>query len=86
MLFTQFNLEDARKVWHREDVEEGQVLKLIELVQRKLQKGKSAADIAEDLDEPLKMVELICSAVSQSVPEASTADIYNQIEDKISLL
>lgn len=79
MLFTQFNLEDARRVWHREDVEEGQTLKLIELVCRKLQKGKTPEAIAEDLDESLETVTQICNAAAECSPEASSMDIYNQL-------
>lgn len=86
MLFTQFNLEDARKVWYREAFEDGEeqgeVFKLIKLVYRKLQKGKTPETIAEELEEPLQTIQQICIAASKCGPEASTRDIYNQLEYK----
>ena len=84
MLYTQFNMEDAQKVWYREGVEDGEargeILKLIDQTHRKLQKKKTPADIAEELEEPLEMVNQICSAISKCSPNASTLDIYNQLQ------
>lgn len=83
MLFTQFNLEDAKKVWYREAFEDGEeqgeVFKLIKLVYRKLQKGKTPETIAEELEEPLQTIQQICIAASKCDHEASTLDIYNQL-------
>lgn len=72
MLFTQFNMEDAQKVWYREGVEDGEAkgeargefLKLIDFVCRKLKKGKTPEMIADELEEPLETVELICTAAT----------------------
>lgn len=64
MLFTQFNMEDAQKVWYQKGVEDGEErgmsqgesLKLIDLVCRKLQKEKTLETIAEELEEYLEQI------------------------------
>ena len=79
MLFTQFNMEDALAVRYEEGVEdglergrtegravgmaEGSMVKLIQLIQKKLQKGQEPEKIAEDLEEPPEHVEQICEAI-----------------------
>ena len=54
MIFTQFNMDDALKSNYEEGVEDGvdigREVSLIQLVCRKLQKGKSAEVIAEELE------------------------------------
>lgn len=59
-MFTQFNLEVAKKIWYEvafEDGEErglaagrsqGKSLNMVELVQRKLRKGKTAETIGKN--------------------------------------
>ena len=103
MLFTQFNLEDAKKIWHEEAVEEGkeegikQGIKqgieqgieqgivqgekyfLLGLVQRKLQKGKSPTQIAEELEEPLESIMQICSAVEEQGIDTEVRELYECI-------
>ena len=46
-------------------IEQGGNIKLIELVQRKLRKGKTPEVIAEELEEPLEKIEQICATVEQ---------------------
>ena len=73
MLFTQFNMEDALRENYEEGFEdgeeegkeEGKVLLLIQLVCRKLRKGKAAAVIAEELEEELETIEQICAVAEQ---------------------
>ena len=45
--------------------EEGKSISLIDLICRKLQKGKTPAQIAQDLDEELPVVERICNAAGK---------------------
>ena len=56
-------------------MKEGQETKLIQLTQRKLKKGKTAEEIAEDLEEPLEHVERILEAVDRCGKE-DAAEIY----------
>ncbi len=71
MLFTQFNMEDALEVRYEEGVEDGEMLKLIRQVSKKLQKGKSQPRIAEELEETSETVEKIC----QAIKDANTDDV-----------
>lgn len=88
MLFTQFNLEDAKKIWYEEAFEDGEATgrsqgenrKLIEQVQRKLRKKKTPEIIAEELEEPLENVERICEAVEKCGLEADPQEIYDEMQ------
>lgn len=88
MLFTQFNLEDAKKIWYEEAFEDGEEsgriqgkhITLIEQVQRKLRKGKTLEIIAEELEEPLENVERVCTVVLQCGLDADPQDIYGELQ------
>lgn len=89
MLFTQINLEDAKKVWYREAFEDGEesgeargeMLTLIKLVCRKLQKGKSPEMIAAELEEPLENVRKICTAVDECGTDADCRKVFEYMQD-----
>lgn len=89
MLFTQFNLEDAKKVWYREAFEDGaelgeargEMLKLIKLVCLKLQKGKTPEMIADELEEALERVNQICVAADVCGLDADCHKIYEYMQD-----
>lgn len=93
MLFTQFSLEDAKKIWYEEAFEDGEERglatglatgrshTLIELVQRKLKKGKTVETIAEELEEPLENVERICEAVDKCGLDADSQEIYEEMQN-----
>lgn len=84
MLFTEFNMEDALEVRYEEGFEDGaekgELKKLIQLVCRKIQKGKNPQMIAEELDEELTVVNRICMAVDECGPEYDTEKIYTLIQ------
>lgn len=54
----------------------GRKLNLIEMVCRKLRKGKLSAQIAEELDEDFAETERICAAAQQCAPEYDSERIY----------
>ena len=91
MLFTQFNLEDAKKIWYEEAFEDGEergrsqgeTLNMIKLVQRKLRKGKTLENITEELEESLENIERICKAVDKCGLEADAMVIYAQMQNEI---
>ena len=58
---------------------QGESLKLIDLVCRKLQNRKTLETIAEELEESLEKVEQIRIAVGECRPEADTMEIYKQL-------
>lgn len=84
MLFTQFNMDDALEVRYEEGVEDGiekgELLKLIQLVQRKLQKGKSVEAISSDLEEDLLLIQRISTSIEQSSRDAVPDEIYRKFQ------
>lgn len=82
MLFTEFNMEDALGVRYEEGFEdgfengarkgrmegrsEGEQYKLIQLVCKKMRRGKSIIEIAEELEEEVGVIKEICSAVQKN--------------------
>lgn len=89
MLFTQFNMEDAKKVWQEEayedgeeagiqkGIQQGEKLTLLKLIQRKLQKGKPVEQIAEELEEPLENIMQICATIEEHGLDADMCVIYD---------
>lgn len=85
MLFTQFNMEDAKKIWQEEayedgeeaGIQQGEKLKLLKLIQRKLQKGKTVEQIAEELEESLENIKQICSVIEEQGLDADVHVIYD---------
>lgn len=53
--------------------------KLIEMVCKKLQKGKSPEDISEDLEESLETVKRICAAAFDFAPQYDCEQIYQAL-------
>lgn len=60
---------------------EGRELALIQLIQRKVAKGKTAEEIAEDLEEPLENVNRILQAIEDSGFD-DAAKIYEYFSEK----
>lgn len=78
MLFGEYDEELAKEVAREEGYEdgardgrnagrrEGEQIKLIALVCKKMQKGKSVEEIAEDLEEEIQVVENICNLANEN--------------------
>ena len=86
MLFTQFNMEDALEVRYEEGFEDGktkgEIYKLIQLIYRKLQKGKAESVIAEELEEDVSVVERICRAIKECGDTSDVEKIYALLNEK----
>ncbi len=76
MLFGEFNLEDAREVWEEEAREEGGDYVLVQLVSRKLRKGKGLEDIADELETEVEKIREICKAAEPFAPDYDPDDIF----------
>ena len=62
-------------------LEKGEVLKLIVQVCRKMQKGKTVEEIAEDLEEPKQTIEQIYkAALKNHVDESQKEKIYEEVK------
>ena len=91
MIFTQFNLDDAMEVRYEEGFEDGfengfengtekgDMLRLIQQIYRKIQKGKSPATIAEELEEELEIINKICKAIELSGTDSDMDKIYEEL-------
>lgn len=64
---------------------QGKHITLIELVQRKMRKGKTLEIIADELEEPLENVERVCTVVLQCGLDADPQDIYDELQKMVSL-
>ena len=88
MLFTEFNLEDAREMWEQEAREagleqgleqgraEGADQMLIQQTSKKLKKGKSPEVIADELETSVERIRDICQFVAPFAPEYSLEAIF----------
>lgn len=65
----------VRKEGIEQGIEQGSAIKIIQQIRLKLQKGKTAEEIAEDLEEPLENVERICDAIERCGSE-DAVEIY----------
>lgn len=63
--------------------EEGADLKLIALISRKLQKGKTPEVIADELEEDIETVKKICETVKQFAPEYDCERIYEAMHTSV---
>lgn len=66
----------------KQGIEQGEDIKLIAQIQRKLRKGKSLSAIAEELEEPLVNVERISETVLQCGMDADSREIYEEMQQK----
>ena len=69
-----------------EGIKQGEDIKLIAQVQRKLRKGKSLFAIAEELEESLVNVERISETVRQCEMDAAPQEIYEEMHKKAGQL
>ena len=63
-------------------VEKGMAKKLISQVCRKMSKGKSVEEIADDLDENIDSIRDIYNIALEFKPEYDTEKIYDKLNDE----
>lgn len=71
--------QEGRQEGWKEGRQEGSQTKLIDLVCRKLRKGKDAIEIADALEEELPVVERICKAARELGTDCDVQKIYQKI-------
>ncbi|MBQ7066959.1 MAG: hypothetical protein IJN92_09050, partial [Lachnospiraceae bacterium] len=59
---------------------QGQEVNLISLICKKLKKDKSIEQIAEELEEEISVIELICKVASDFAPEYDVHEIYQALQ------
>lgn len=83
MCLTEYNEAETMEMFKEEGREEGEENKLIRQVCRKLRKGKSVAEIAEDLEEDEAHIQSICDIAVEYEPdylEESVISAIRQLE------
>lgn len=71
--------EEGRREGREEGREEGGKLKLIQLVCKKLAKGKTPSEIADDLEEDVAVIQKICAAAVQYAPDYDYHLLYTHL-------
>ncbi len=74
----EFLKEEGRRIGQTE----GALKKLISLVCRKLRKGKTAEEIATDLEEDIEQIRNICEAAQDLAPEYDKDSIYEKLMEQ----
>ena len=72
--------EEGRKVGRNEGREEGQIVKLVDLVCRKLRKGKAAETIADELEEDLENILPICEVAAYYAPDYDSEQVFEDLQ------
>ena len=92
MLWREYNEEETMAHWKEDFYEEGEQhglevgrangekIKLIKLVCKKLVKNKSIEEIADDLEEDVSTIEKICNVASKFAPEFDVDSIMEALE------
>lgn len=92
MLWREYNEEETMAHWKEDFYEEGEQhglevgrangekIKLIKLVCKKLVKNKSIEEIADDLEEDVSTIEKICNVASKFAPEYDIDSIMEVLE------
>lgn len=88
MSIFEYNEEEHMKCLRQEGFEDGYdkgydkgaAIKLISLVQLKMQKGMSPTEIAELLEEPLTGIEVICELLQR---EEDNEKIYEELQKRM---
>lgn len=86
MFLTEYDAEKQRRLDRLDAREEGLIAgqgqKLVRIVRKMVLKGRSAEDIVELLEEPMKEVQNICDAV-QSHPQWTEEEVFNHVYGKL---
>ena len=57
----------------------GEKLKLIEMICKKLRKGKTPEEISEDLEEDMEVILRICNAANEYAPDYDAEKVYSKL-------
>ncbi len=63
----------------QQGIQQGGIAKLISLVNKKIQKGKSIEEIAEDLEEDKETIEKIAKAIKENGRDFDADEVYKTI-------
>ncbi|MCM1040249.1 MAG: Rpn family recombination-promoting nuclease/putative transposase [Ruminococcus sp.] len=78
--FKGYDVPETRRIAREEGRREGKEFLLINMVCKKLAKGKTTEQIAEELEEEISRVESICKAAETFAPDYDTEKIYTAMK------
>lgn len=73
-------MENAKREWFNDGLEEGRVTKLIDLVVKKVRKGKNVGEIAEELEMDVADTKPIYEAVLKHAPGYDEKEILDELK------
>lgn len=81
-ILAEFDAEEYAEMLKRESMEDGGTKKIIELVCKKLRKNKTPAQIADELEEELSVIQEVCEVARNYAPEYEEEKIYQEIKNR----
>lgn len=73
---------DGEKAGIEQGLKQGEMLMLISMVNKKMQKGKSIEEIAEDLEEDRETIEKIVKVIEENGQDINAEKVYEMIKGK----
>ena len=73
---------DAYRDGEKAGIEQGEMLMLISMVNKKIQKGKSIEEIAEDLEEDRETIEKIAKVIEENGQDINADEVYKMLKKK----
>lgn len=73
---------DAYRDGEKAGIEQGEMLMLISMVNKKMQKGKSIEEIAEYLEEDRETIEKIVKVIEENGHDINAEKVYEMIKGK----
>ena len=73
---------DGEKAGIEQGLKQGEMLMLISMVNKKMQKGKSIEEIAEDLEEDRETIEKIVKVIEENGHDINAEKVYEMIKGK----
>ena len=73
---------DGEKAGIEQGLKQGEMLMLISMVNKKMQKGKSIEEIAEDLEEDRETIEKIVKIIEENGHDINAEKVYEMIKGK----
>ncbi len=80
MLDTEYNEEEVRELFVNDGIEIGQEQTIITQICKKLLKGKDAATIADEIEEPVERVIKICEIAKKYLPDYDARKIMEELK------
>ena len=73
---------DGEKAGIEQGLKQGEMLMLISMVNKKMQKGKSIEEIAEDLEEDKGTIEKIANVIKENGHDINADEVYKMLKKK----